>query len=148
MTTPLSYHNDNINQFEIGAEDTSFQPIDAGHVGTGAMDSAAYPPAQTQHQQQQSQQSLNNALDQQQQQQQPTGWFGRLTSCFKIGSMQAYFDVDTDDVQERVVGSILHANAPDYFVQDVLNKQGKSADLYGPVWITMTCVFLFAVSKF
>ena len=150
-----------MNQFEIGsAEEDTFHPIDAGHVGTGAMDNAAYPPAQQPTQKsQQSQmnmmgsgtmQSVNNGIGgaggDQSHQDQPTGFFGRLTSCFRIGSLQSYFDVDTVDVQERVVGSVLHANAPDYFVQDLLNKQGKSADLYGPVWITMTCVFLFAVS--
>lgn len=104
-----------------------------GHVGTGAMDNAAYPPAQPPQQQQQQ----NNA---------PTGWFQRLTSCFSVGSLQTHFDVDTEDVKDRVIGSVRYANSPDYFMQDILKKEGKSADLYGPVWITMTCVFLFAVS--
>lgn len=141
MNTPIQQHtNGHINQFEIDDEDTSFQPIDAGHVGTGTMDNAAYPPAQPQPQQQQQQQQFES------------GGFGLIpsmfSSCFNFGSLQTYFDVDTQDVKDRVVGSVLHANAPDHFVNEVLRKPGKSADLYGPVWITMTSVFLFAVSLF
>ena len=131
---PIQQHTgSNVSQFEIGGEDTTFQSIDVGHVGTGAMDNAAYPPVQPQQQQQQ-------------QQGEPSGWFQRLTSCFSVGSLQSYFDVDTEDIKERLIGSVRHANSPDYFVQEVLKKGGKSADLYGPVWITMTAVFLFAVS--
>lgn len=140
----MNQGNSHFDQFEIGGDDTtSFQPIDAGHVGTGAMDNAAFPPANPlplppSHQQQQ----------QQNQNQNPNGgMLQKLTSCCNIGSLQSYFDVDTEDVQERVLATVLHLNKPDYFVDSVLRKQGKSADLYGPVWITLACIFLFAVSS-
>lgn len=125
----------NTSQFEIGsAETTAFQSIDMGHVGTGSMDNAAYPPAQPSQQNQQQQGASSN-------------WFQRMFSCLSIGSLQSYFDVDTEDVKDRVIGSVLHANTPDHFVHNILRKEGKSADLYGPVWITLICVFLFAVSN-
>ena len=140
----MNQGNSHFDQFEIGGDDTtSFQPIDAGHVGTGAMDNAAFPPANPlplppSHHQQQQQQNQN---------QNPNGgMLQKLTSCCNIGSLQSYFDVDTEDVQERVLATVLHLNKPDYFVDSVLRKQGKSADLYGPVWITLACIFLFAVS--
>mmetsp|Transcript_219 Transcript_219/g.302 ORF Transcript_219/g.302 Transcript_219/m.302 type:complete len:315 (+) Transcript_219:92-1036(+) len=132
--------NSNLNQFEIDDENTSFSPINMGHVGTGGMDNAAYAPAQTQfsghHQQQQQQQGQSSG-----------GWFQRLTSCCSIVSLQSHFDVDTEDVKDRLMGSVLHANKPDHFVVSILNKEGKKADLYGPIWITMACVFLFAVTS-
>ncbi len=131
-----------LSQFDIDTGSTSFQPVDMGHVGTGAMDNAAHPPAQPWHEQQQQQQQ-----QQPQPQNESPGWVQRWFPCFNVGSMQSYFDVDTEDIRDRVIGSIRHANSPDHFVNEVLRKPGKQADLYGPVWITMTCVFLFAVSN-
>lgn len=47
----------------------------------------------------------------------------------------------------RVKSAIIHANTPDHFREQVLTSDGtKEADLYGPVWISMTLMFLFAVT--
>jgi len=127
----------NVNQLEIDVNDVSFQPINDGYVGTGAMDNAAFPPANVQPLQQQQQQQ-NNV---------PTGCFQRFTSFFSTNALEAHFDIDTEDVKDRLWGSVRYANSPEYFMQSVLNKEGKRADLYGPVWITMSCIFLFAVTS-
>jgi hypothetical protein len=126
-----------LNQFQIDANDSSFQPIEAGYVGSGAMDSAYQTNQQPGMQQQQ----------QPQQPQQPKTWYQRMTSCFDLSVLQPSFDVDTEDVKERLWGCVRYANSPDYFLQGILNKEGKAADLYGPVWVCMTCILLFAVTS-
>lgn len=131
--------NSNIGQFEVGGEDAIFQPVDE-FVGTGSMDNVAFPTAAR----------PNNYSIQSQTQYQGdsrSGWLPQWLACLNFGSFQSYFDVDTEDVKDRVIGSVIHANSADHFVNEILRKPGKSADLYGPVWITMTCVFLFAVSE-
>lgn len=74
-------------------------------------------------------------------------WYNRFISCFQISSLASHFDVDTIDVKERIEGSILHCNKPFYFRQTILHRDGRAPDLYGPVWICMTLVFLLAVTS-
>jgi len=70
-----------------------------------------------------------------------------VPSVFSFQSYAKYFDFDTIDIQNRITGSITFANRPNHFREQVLGGDGnKGPDLYGPLWITMTLVFVVAVS--
>lgn len=78
----------------------------------------------------------------------PTTWYQKIISCFQISTLQQYFNVDTIEVKQRIISSILHANKADFFRDQVLsNGEHRRPDLYGPVWITMTLVFFLAVTS-
>ena len=78
------------------------------------------------------------------------GW-GTCISCFKMESYSQYFDVETSDVVERLKASLLKFWLPDQFrtsvVGDCKTDTFKGPDLYGPVWISLTLVFLLAVTS-
>jgi hypothetical protein len=54
--------------------------------------------------------------------------------------LQVYFDVTTDEVKERLINSLIPFNPKFY---DVLQK---SPDLYGPIWIYTTLIFVISAS--
>ncbi|KAI4339814.1 hypothetical protein MLD38_024714 [Melastoma candidum] len=67
--------------------------------------------------------------------QQPTGnWRG----VFNIQSYTQYFDVDTDIVFNRLLSSFSPLSG------DFSRKIEANPDLYGPIWITTTLVFVLA----
>lgn len=73
-----------------------------------------------------------------------------LTSCFTIEAYRPYFDVDTVDVKNRIIGSVQLCMVPDGFRNNLLGvnrNDGKGPDLYGPFWITMTLVFFVSVTS-
>ena len=121
--------------FEIGGDDTtSFQPVDVGLVGTGPMEPA------------------NNVYTEPppvagQQHDSPKTFLQKIQYLFSTERLKTSFDVDTDDVKERIVGSLKYANKPDYFREQVLGQEGKRPDFYGPIWISMTLAFLLSVSS-
>ncbi|KAH0470461.1 hypothetical protein IEQ34_000184 [Dendrobium chrysotoxum] len=56
---------------------------------------------------------------------------------FSISSYQPYFNVDTDIVFDRLVGAV-------YPMDGFCTKVDANPDLYGPVWISTTLVFLLS----
>jgi hypothetical protein len=72
-------------------------------------------------------------------------------SCFRMSTLSAYFDFDTEDIRDRLKGAILLAFQPEKFRNEVIGPcrtdSLKGPDMYGPIWITMTLVFLVAVSS-
>ncbi|RVE52292.1 hypothetical protein evm_003082 [Chilo suppressalis] len=56
---------------------------------------------------------------------------------------QKYFDVQTSEVVERIISSVLPQKVSrDYFDERIKGKP----DLYGPIWIAVTLIFTIAVS--
>ncbi|XP_013195607.2 protein YIPF2 [Amyelois transitella] len=56
---------------------------------------------------------------------------------------QKYFDVQTSEVVERIISSVLPQKvSPNYFDERIKGKP----DLYGPIWISVTLIFTIAVS--
>eukprot|EP00543_Licmophora_paradoxa_P006532 CAMPEP_0202456644 /NCGR_PEP_ID=MMETSP1360-20130828/13852_1 /ASSEMBLY_ACC=CAM_ASM_000848 /TAXON_ID=515479 /ORGANISM="Licmophora paradoxa, Strain CCMP2313" /LENGTH=335 /DNA_ID=CAMNT_0049076515 /DNA_START=1 /DNA_END=1008 /DNA_ORIENTATION=- len=74
-----------------------------------------------------------------------------VRSCFSVDSYLMYFDIDTADIQKRIYFSLIFFYMPDKFRCEVIGvertDQLKGADLYGPIWISMTLVFFFAVTS-
>nr|CAD1817659.1 unnamed protein product [Ananas comosus var. bracteatus] len=62
-----------------------------------------------------------------------TDWKG----FFSISSYSPYFNVDTDVVVDRLVSSV-------YPMDNFYRKIDGNPDLYGPVWISTTLVFMLA----
>ncbi|XP_058109445.1 uncharacterized protein LOC131252775 isoform X2 [Magnolia sinica] len=62
----------------------------------------------------------------------------RWKGVFSISSYTPYFDVDTDAVLDRIKSS-LNPTQGDFF-----RKIDDNPDLYGPVWISTTLVFVLA----
>ncbi|XP_042373980.1 protein YIPF1 homolog [Zingiber officinale] len=60
-------------------------------------------------------------------------WKGLLS----ISSFTSYFNVDTDVVVDRIISSV-------YPLNDFSRKIDGNPDLYGPVWISTTLVFILA----
>ena len=89
----------------------------------------------------------------------PTSYWGMCMACFRMDSYKRYFDVDTDDIQKRMIAAMTHFHQPQYFREQVVgaetmsmsmnngpvNTELKGPDLYGPVWITFVLVLLVAV---
>lgn len=73
------------------------------------------------------------------------------TMCCSVDSYKQYFDVDTVDIQERLKASLFKFHEPDQFrtavVGDFPTETLKGPDLYGPVWIVMTFVFILAATS-
>eukprot|EP00262_Sarcandra_glabra_P006432 TRINITY_DN18733_c0_g1_i1.p1 TRINITY_DN18733_c0_g1~~TRINITY_DN18733_c0_g1_i1.p1 ORF type:complete len:271 (-),score=34.84 TRINITY_DN18733_c0_g1_i1:407-1219(-) len=63
-----------------------------------------------------------------------TSWKG----VFSISSYSPYFNVDTDDVLERIMSSFYPTRG------NFFRKIEANPDLYGPVWISTTLVFMLA----
>lgn len=56
---------------------------------------------------------------------------------------QKYFDVQTSEVVERIISSVLPQKVSrNYFDEKIKGKP----DLYGPIWISLTLIFTIAVS--
>ena len=83
----------------------------------------------------------------------PIGPCSRLTSCFRLEGYQPYFDLDTTDVQHRLMASLTQFWLPDQFRTVVIgdtkdaSRGWKGPDLYGPLWITMTLIFALAATS-
>jgi hypothetical protein len=83
--------------------------------------------------------------------------FGRLPSwgscmnCLRLDSYTQYFDVDTADVSARLKAALTTFWKPDQFRTAVLGEAGndnfKGPDLYGPLWVCMTLIFMIAVTS-
>jgi protein YIPF1/2 len=79
-------------------------------------------------------------------------WRGCM-SCFRLDSYGQYFNMDTIDITQRLKSSLTQFWQPDQFrtaiVGDAPNQETglKGPDLYGPVWVAMTLVFLLAVTS-
>jgi hypothetical protein len=100
---------------------------------------------------------MDNMAPQQQQQQSqmqpqgpPRGCWGTLLMLLDLNTYQSYFDVDADDIVNRVKAVCLDFYKPEHFRNNVLGAQQtnglKGPDLYGPYWVTMTLIFLVGVS--
>jgi hypothetical protein len=72
-------------------------------------------------------------------------------TCCTVEAYAPYFDVDTEDVVGRLKSSLFQFYKPDHFrtslVGDVPTETLKGPDLYGPVWIVMTLIFVLAVTS-
>lgn len=72
-------------------------------------------------------------------------------ACFQLDAYKQYFDVDTVDVADRLKASLFKFYQPDQFrtavVGDFPTETLKGPDLYGPVWIMMTLVFVLAATS-
>lgn len=64
-------------------------------------------------------------------------------SFWTIQYYQKYFDVQTSEVVERIISSVLPQKVSrNYFDERIKGKP----DMYGPVWISVTLIFTIAVS--
>ena len=111
---------------------------------SGPMDNMA--PQQQLRPQQQAQQQQPGAM----QALQPRSWWGNCMACVTLDSYRAYFDIDADDIVNRMKGAVLHFYKPEYFRNNVVGVDKsngmKGPDLYGPFWLTMTLIFFIGVS--
>ena len=92
-----------------------------------------------------------------------------LTSCcLPYHQIQSLFDVDTIDIYIRIKAAIWNFHQPNYFRLSVLGARRSSSsatslhhpndddaaestttkgpDLYGPIWISMTCMFILGIT--
>ena len=65
-------------------------------------------------------------------------WYDKL-KC-NITFLQKYFDIDTEEIKERLISSLIPLNSRFY------NLIEKKPDLYGPFWIFTTLIFIISVS--
>ena len=63
-------------------------------------------------------------------------WLEKLKCSF----LQKYFDIETDEIKERLISSIIPLNSNFY------NLIEPKPDLYGPFWIYTTLIFVIAAS--
>lgn len=66
---------------------------------------------------------------------------GSLKSFWSLEYYQQLFDVDTKDVVERIMCSLIPKKH-----NLVINRIKLKPDLYGPLWISITLVFAIAIS--
>lgn len=64
-------------------------------------------------------------------------------SFFQIEYYQQFFNIDTNDVVERIVNSMIPNRATPSYLK---TKLEVNPDLYGPFWITTTLIFTIAIS--
>jgi uncharacterized membrane protein len=97
-----------------------------------------------------------------------------LTSCcLPYETIQSLFDIDTIDIYIRIKASLLHFHQPNHFRLQILGTKRSTAshpndtdgvhgssmesdphlhhhhkgpDLYGPIWISMTCMFILGIT--
>ncbi|AQK86426.1 Integral membrane Yip1 family protein [Zea mays] len=60
---------------------------------------------------------------------------------FNVASYAPYFNVDTDVVVDRLISSV-------YPMDGFYRKIDANPDMYGPLWITTTLIFMLAVFVF
>jgi hypothetical protein len=96
----------------------------------------------------------------------PFGPLNRCLACFRLDGYQPYFDLDTADIVGRLRASVTQFHCPDLFRNTIVGgpasavdpsadpaassttpTTGKGPDLYGPVWLCMTLIFLVAVTS-
>ena len=82
----------------------------------------------------------------------PFGPVNRCLSCFRLDGYRPYFDLDTIHVYSRLKAALTQFHLPDHFRTVVVgNPQADSStkgpDLYGPLWITLTLVFVLAMTS-
>ncbi len=65
-------------------------------------------------------------------------WYDKL-KC-NITFLQKYFDIDTEEIKERLISSLIPLNSRFY------NLIEKKPDLYGPFWIYTTLIFVISAS--
>ncbi|CAH0477230.1 unnamed protein product [Peronospora belbahrii] len=63
-----------------------------------------------------------------------------LCGCFSLAFYQPYFDVDTADVQQRLIRALVPFKKDPTFAELAL----KSPDAYGPFWLSTTLIFCLA----
>ena len=77
--------------------------------------------------------------------------WGSCMACVRLDSYTKYFDVDTADVTARIRAAVTTFWKPDQFRTAVLGEAGtdayKGPDLYGPLWVCMTLIFIIAVTS-
>lgn len=136
VSSPLNFTND----FSIKNTDE--------FVGTGTMDTPSNmnPMAQNTNNSTLSHHQSTNNNPSNNSKKNPS-FFEKATSCFTIQSYQKYFDVDTIDVKDRILGALTHFNVEAGFRDTILERNGSGPDLYGPFWVATTLVFLVAVSS-
>ena len=87
-------------------------------------------------------------------------WWQLCMACMRLETYKRYFDIDTDDIQIRMMAAMTHFHQPQYFRDQVVGPENpqlgiqasapselKGPDLYGPVWITFVLILLVAVSN-
>eukprot|EP00542_Grammatophora_oceanica_P020617 CAMPEP_0194047362 /NCGR_PEP_ID=MMETSP0009_2-20130614/24188_1 /TAXON_ID=210454 /ORGANISM="Grammatophora oceanica, Strain CCMP 410" /LENGTH=344 /DNA_ID=CAMNT_0038692953 /DNA_START=10 /DNA_END=1044 /DNA_ORIENTATION=+ len=98
----------------------------------------------------------NNGITPQQQQQPqasgaPQSRWAACASCFSPQTYMAYFDVDTVDIERRILAALKEFHKPDKFRSEVIGASRtdnlKGADLYGPFWICMTLVWTISFTS-
>lgn len=62
---------------------------------------------------------------------------------FQIEFYQQFFNIDTPDVVERIVSSVVPKRAPSSYLKTHLVV---NPDLYGPFWVTVTLIFTIGIS--
>lgn len=83
----------------------------------------------------------------------PPSRFAWCTSCLKLDSYKQYFDMDTIDVLKRLKASVTQFHQPDQFRTAVVGDEPnadaelKGPDLYGPLWVSATLVFMIGVTS-
>jgi hypothetical protein len=78
-------------------------------------------------------------------------YWGNCMAFLTLDSYRAYFDIDADDIVNRMRSVMLDFYKPEHFRNNVLgasSTDGKGPDLYGPFWITMTLIFFIGVSTY
>ena len=69
------------------------------------------------------------------------------SACLGVAYYRPFFDVDTKDVLQRILLSLLPLKRTGEFLKVWRNAGGrKKPDLYGPVWIMTTLIFLIGVT--
>jgi protein YIPF1/2 len=123
----------------------------SGMTGSFSPMMAPAPPQQPtpiqQQASQQQQQYLSGTMDRRHDEIQSThvSWLYRCTSCFRIEGYQPYFDLDTAEFLQRFQASLTVWWQPDGFRTTFLRED--KPDLYGPLWIVATLVFVLAATS-
>jgi len=68
---------------------------------------------------------------------------GGMFPCLTVAYYQAYFNVDTSDVTNRLFATLKFYKSEPTF----LNLIGDAPDLYGPFWIASTLIFVISVTS-
>mmetsp|Transcript_10228 Transcript_10228/g.15762 ORF Transcript_10228/g.15762 Transcript_10228/m.15762 type:complete len:356 (-) Transcript_10228:53-1120(-) len=134
---PNSYPSQTMTQSQGSNDSFGF----ATPVGTGPMDNSYNPGGAPPPAQQQAAGAPNQGGG---------SWWQRITACVTPSSYEIYFDIDTIDIVTRIKGAVMFCHIPDKFRTELIGLSGEGArgpDLYGPFWLTMTLVFLLAVTS-
>lgn len=66
-----------------------------------------------------------------------------LCGCLSVRYYQPYFDVDTNEVTQRIMNAVFYCRRETNFMTMINDKP----DAYGPFWISTTLVFTLAVTS-